>query len=183
MITNSISGFSSIILTSLRHGVESIDQHEAEISKCDEEEIMAFRESSIITISSYKFKVLALLHVSKNPFTKAIFRSRTNDQNISDNQFYDMVGELSNVFSGKVKREVEQMYPYLGMSTPNLLTHQSFELLSKEDYQSKTHGKVRIDNHNILGASLLFSKSDDISLRFPKAKGDNSSLGELEFFE
>ncbi|PCK01959.1 MAG: hypothetical protein COA42_22590 [Alteromonadaceae bacterium] len=193
MGNNILAGLNSIGMTSLGHGMSYIKQREARVIHCtNAEPFRGFLEFTLITLASYKFRVLATIHFSNDSFTK-YFTHGVSDPEVTANQsycvpdaqFYDTLGEMANEITGKVKRELETVFPYLGMSTPNRLPHQGFELLMREEYQAESHTKVIFNDQCVLGLSLLFAQTEELDFELPLSSSGNDSglsLGELELF-
>lgn len=193
MGNNILTGLSSIGVSSLAHGMAYIKQSEARVVRCaNDEPFRGFLELTLITLASYKFRVLATIHFSNDALTQCFTHGLADtmtaagqDYRIPDAQFYDTIGEMANEISGSVKREFEAVFPYLGMSTPNRLPHQGFELMMQEKYQAQSHTQVIFNERCVLGLSLLFAQAEELDFELPLNSGGSDSgldLGELEIF-
>lgn len=145
----------------------------------------------VITISSFKFRVLCLLHLTLNKTTKQFVAdaSAIKTEELNQSAYLDYLLEMSNSFCGNLKRMLQSSCPPLGMSTPNLLDRTSLVFADVVDLTYSLHCGAIADYSEpaLFAASLLVSLQDknDFSLRHyqdieAESQVDNS--GELELF-
>jgi hypothetical protein len=143
----------------------------------------------IITISAFRFRLYCLLHLSlKAPIRQFVADcTGVKAADLNDNALIDYLLELSNSFSGNIKRNIQETCPPLGMSTPNLLGHGAllFDSVLKCDHQAHVSAYVASESLPLISASCLISRSHEVELELPEIQESDTSFdtsGELELF-
>lgn len=149
----------------------------------------------VLTISSFKFRVMCILHLSLDQNTRNFVANATNikPQELDESSFLDYLLELSNSLCGHLKRNLQGTCPPLGMSTPNLLERSSlvFEGILDIAHQAHASAMTAPNTPSLFSASTLVSLLDekDFEIQQYQSYGseeddetnvDNS--GELELF-
>lgn len=110
----------------------------------------------VLTISSFKFKIMCLLHHSMDAASRTFVAEATATklEDLEDSVYTDYLMEMSNSFCGNFKRHLQGSCPPLGMSTPNLLerTCLNFDNL-------KLAHCVHVRAQEAVGAPSLFAAS------------------------
>lgn len=77
----------------------------------------------VLTITSFKFKIMCLLHHSMDVANRTFVAEATATklEDLEDSVYTDYLMEMSNSFCGNLKRHLQSSCPPLGMSTPNFL--------------------------------------------------------------
>lgn len=130
----------------------------------------------VLTVASYRFRLLTIYHVDpKGPAVDYFGRSET------ERPFGDVFGEIGNICSGAMNRELGKHFPHLGMSTPYVLTSKCLSFLSalKPGYLSQH--RVEINGAVMLHVTLCLCAWGEIDFRVDAAAVDES-CGELELF-
>lgn len=145
----------------------------------------------VLTISSFKFRVMCLLHLTMNQSTRDFVAqaSGTKTEELDKSALLDYLLEMSNSMSGNLKRNLQDFCPPMGMSTPNLLER---SCLHFDDFVTFAHGAHAAAMHSYqsestFAASILVSikQEQDFDLKnyndYDYAE-DTDSGGELELF-
>ena len=105
-------------------------------------------------------------------------------ENLSEDTFYDYLGEMGNQFCGAFKRELGKVLPHLGMSTPNRLSNESLCHLKGLDCGHEVHVKVSTPDEITVYASLYVSTYGKDEFRLDDVPLEESPVetGELEMF-
>ena len=143
-------------------------------------------EFTMLTISSYDFRIFVLLHSS---CTSASLRYAADAlrmplEQLSTTRYYDFVGELGNRFCGAFKRDLGNCFPHMGMSTPNRMSGASLKHLKGLSFAYDIHVSAQANEEATFCASLLVSMYGTREFRLdklPKA-GDQVESGTMELF-
>lgn len=143
-------------------------------------------ELFMLTISSQLFRVIILMHFSRNElFERAVMEAlKINNNVLEADKFYDFVGEVGNAVCGAVKRELGRTVPSLGMSTPNRLSQECMKYIRSLKIDFQTHAEVLRDGERLFAASLYLCADHDLDYRVSVSapREDDVASGELEFF-
>ena len=91
------------------------------------------------------------------------------------------VGEVGYIFCGAINRDLSHHFPYLGMSTPNVLERQCIDYLDELDASFIRHFRVVINDGVTFHASLCVCDFADIDFQVDTTVVEESH-GELELF-
>ncbi len=158
-----------------------------EISTVSSGNVAKTAQFSMLTISSYQFKAITLLHFNRNTELQQYVKECLNIQSedLPDNRFYDYINELANNFSGLLKRILFELHNSLGMSTPNILDGCCSEFMNANGEAGKAYIKAKSHGKTLFYASFYLFTTTDLDLS-PIANWqphqDETVSGELEFF-
>lgn len=143
-------------------------------------------EFTLLTISSYDFRIFILLHSSCNgdALRYASDALHISQDQLTTTRFYDFVGELGNRFCGAFKRDLGYCFPHLGMSTPNRMNNASLKHLKSLSFANDIHVCAKAADGATFYASLLVSIYGTREFRLdklPKAC-DQVETGMMELF-
>ncbi len=170
---------------------ESIKDKNWDIRPCDSMADIEQGYSVVITISSFKFRVITLLHVNLDQQTRQLVADTagTKLQDLNDTDFIDYLFEMGNSLCGNLKRLLQNTCPPLGMSTPNLLPHASLAFDELLDLKHSAHVTARTSPNepSLFGASVLVALSHETNfvvdnISYTEASNDFDNSGELELF-
>lgn len=159
---------------------------EWEVTDYDCEGDLKMAEFFMLTISSQTFRVVVVLHFTRNEELMTYAASKvgnTGNKSLEADKFYDYLGEVGNAFCGAIKRELGKTVATLGMSTPNRLSHDCMKFLEvAQDLES--HACASLNGSRLLGASLFLYADEDLSYSVKRSVSDEEDVGsgELEFF-
>lgn len=91
-------------------------------------EVKEFPEKTIIvlTISSFLFRMLIIIHINEDVATTDYFKGGA-----SDKPLVDVVSEMGNMCCGAMNRELHRYFNHLGLSTPYVLSKASMAFLKE----------------------------------------------------
>jgi len=143
-------------------------------------------EFTMLTVSSYDFRMYVLLHSSCDPASMryAADALQMGAEQLSTIRHYDFLGELGNRFCGAFKRELGSCFPHTGMSTPNRLGNESLKHLRNSPCSSDTHVSARADDGTTFFASLFVSVYGTQQFRLDNLSKveEQVEVGALELF-
>lgn len=148
-----------------------------------------FNEFVLLTISSPLFRVLTVIHLNNDEATKAYVANKLNTtaDGLTDERFYDFIGELGNTFCGAMKRSLNNFIPSLGMSTPNRLESGSMKymLSQKPSFESFKH--IEINGQTLFECGIYVCNDTELDFDFTPFTTTSiaeveEDCGELEFF-
>lgn len=137
----------------------------------------------ILTVSSYLFRVMTLVYFTLDAKLKqhlAAINRRPVDE-LSEEEFLDVLGEVGNILCGAINRDLAQHFPYLGMSTPNFLDRHCIDFIDELGAGFVRHFEIVVNDSMKLYATLAVSEFADIDFRADTTVVEESH-GELEMF-
>jgi hypothetical protein len=147
----------------------------------------------LLTISSFKFRIMCLLHASMDGITRqfALDTSAGMAADLDDSGLKDWLLEMSNSFCGTLKRNLQSSCPPLGMSTPNFIERTSISHYSAITFAHSAHATAKAGDSGpaLFAVSALVSTAAPGAFRLdhyheftqhPTEEGESS--GELELF-
>lgn len=179
-------GLENLFLRHLSEALTTSAHTEWTVRHLDSHQEIQAQEFIILTVSSYDLRTFVLLHFSKNPASLS-YVSRALDTplaGLSDDTFYDYLGEVGNRFCGAFKRELGKALPHLGMSTPNRLGSESLCHLQGLPCGHDLHVEVRTPDDIVVYASLYVSTYGKEEFRIDDVPIEEAAVetGELEMF-
>lgn len=162
-------------------------------SRADALSEIPFEHCIVLTISSFRFKIMCLLHMNLDETNRQFVAEamRIKRGELQEEAYSDYLLEMSNSLCGTLKRHMQSSCPPLGMSTPNFLQRASLSIEHHPAPRYSVHARCR-DNQArtaLFAASLLvFSKQpNDFQLKhyneYVKDSNDEADAsGELELF-
>lgn len=145
----------------------------------------------VLTISSFKFRVMCLLHLNMNKLTKQFVAEAISikPEDLDETAYLDYLLEMSNSFCGNLKRMLQGTCPPLGMSTPNLLDRSclTFDNVFKMTHQQHCCAIADYSEPPIFAASVFVSLQNLQDFKLPhhqdiEAESEVDNSGELELF-
>lgn len=143
-------------------------------------------EFTMLTISSYDFRIFVLLHSSCSApsMRYAANALQMPLEQLTTPRYYDFLGELGNRLCGAFKRDLGNCFPHMGMSTPNRMRNESLKHLKNLSLAHDIHISAKASEEAIFCASLYVSMYGTRVFRLdnlPKAK-KQIDAGALELF-
>jgi len=137
----------------------------------------------ILTVSSYRFRLLTLVYFTLDDATRHHFGAinRAHPGDMDDQAVLDVIAECGNICCGTLNRELARHFPHIGMSTPNLIHRQSGRFLPSLSAAHLRHFRARLGDALTLHVSLCVSDCVDIDFRVDPQVAEEAT-GELELF-
>ncbi|TIH07666.1 hypothetical protein [Pseudomonas leptonychotis] len=147
----------------------------------------------VLTVSSFKFKIMCLLHLSMDAANRQFVADALGSpvEELQESEYSDYLLEMSNSFCGNLKRHLQSSCPPLGMSTPNFLDRHCFDGSISVQFAHSVHVRAQM----AVGAPSLFAASamvilkndGDLTLQHyhehvSEIDSEADSSGELELF-
>jgi len=126
--------------------------------------------------------MLVLIYFSPDELTKAHLASinRVDVTTMDTQTFFDVISECGNICCGSVNRDLAQVFPHVGMSTPNIVDKQCAHHLDVLGSSYQHHFAVTIPQGPRFHASLCLTEFEDLD--FDIQVPEQQSSGELEMF-
>ena len=144
------------------------------------------RRFVMLTVSSYDFRLLVLLHFFENAASIKYVADRLKlaDDDLPMPRYYDYLSEIGNNFCGSVKREMCQFYPHLGMSTTNHLGRESLMHAKSWPVEHESHVQaLTADGIEFYGSLYVSAFGDlDFDLQMSVKQEESVEMGALELF-
>ncbi|MBP9062655.1 MAG: hypothetical protein KBF81_02655 [Aquabacterium sp.] len=177
------TGFEFYVTNALKSAVVSSPDERVEVTLLDDNSEIKEEKLVILTVSSYLFRAITLMTFTLNPVTRrhltAIHHSSVDAMTEAD--YLDVIGEVGNIFCGALNRDLSHHFPYLGMSTPNVLERECGDHLDELNASHVQHFRVVVNDEVTFHASLCVCDFADIDFQADITVVDESH-GELELF-
>jgi CheY-specific phosphatase CheX len=143
------------------------------------------QEVIVLTISGHLFRLLVALVFNKDNQIRTEIEQAQNKKasEIDDEAFYDYMNEVGNVICGSLKRELHKATPSLGMSTPNLLKHDSFKYIDSMKIDDKGRFDIQVNQQSFFQIDYYLSAYGPLEIdQNIHIEEEETDSGELEFF-
>lgn len=134
----------------------------------------------VLTISSYLFRLLTMIHYTPDRATRAYF-----NRNSEERSFGEAFGEVGNLCCGQMKRDLGDHFMHLGLSTPYTLDGKCMAFLDLLKPTHLSQYEILINGNVPLHATLCLCAYGELDFR---ARTDTQrdeaavSTGALELF-
>ncbi len=137
----------------------------------------------MLTVSSYLFRAMVLINFTPDRHTKEYIARAANSKtsDMSDQSFYDAVAEFGNMCCGILNRELAQIFPHIGMSTPNIIETNCLAYLNRLSCAHIRHFKIELNGTCLFRVSLCVCTYADLDFSV-KDHEEVTSTGDLELF-
>jgi hypothetical protein len=180
---NAQDGFDHLLKQSLKAGLLKSAEDSCDISALDD--LSKIKESKIVvlTISSYLFRLMVLIYFTPDAAARAHFAGLNGMQahDVDEQSFYDAVGEFGNICCGILNRDLGQIFPHIGMSTPNIIDKNCSSYLSALGCGHIRHFMVDVNHRYSFPVSLCVCDHADLDFTVEVAE-EAATTGELELF-
>ena len=143
-------------------------------------------EFVLLTISSFHFRILVLLHFSamSTALNYVADALKQAPESLTTDGCYDYLAELGNQFCGEVKRIIGMHYPHIGMSTPMRLSNTSLPFVHNLKTCAATHVRAIRDDKDIFAGSIYLCTDDGFEFQVDSklAKVNQVQTSALELF-
>lgn len=170
----------------MRHGLQSglgCSAADARIRPLDRLDAGPATHMVVLSIASYAFKLIAAIHFSATPATRALVAQlchrAVEKQTAQD--FIDGLCEAGNLCCGAINRELGAYFTCLGLSPPQTLDVRSLPFLERLGCQYVRHYAIDADDGPLLRASLCAKAYEALDFHW-EAAAQTAVGGELEFF-
>lgn len=138
----------------------------------------------ILTVSSYLFRLMVILYFRPDGATRAYFNRNAAEGSpeLTDDEFYDRVGECGNVCCGSLNRDLGKQFPHVGMSTPNILDRDCIGYADLLGCGLMKHYKIDVEGGLTMYSSLCVADYGTVDFHVEPLAGDDEGVGELEMF-
>lgn len=176
-------GFDHILMQAMKSSLVSSSDDRCEVRILAESSEIKAKKTVILTVSSYLFRAIGLIHFTLNNPLKAHLAAinRANVEDMDEQAFLDVISECGNICCGSLNRELGNFYPHIGMSTPNVLDGNCLHYLQALDAGHVQHYEIRINDEITMHASLCVCDYADIDFTVDQTESTEDT-GELEMF-
>jgi hypothetical protein len=140
----------------------------------------------MLTISSFDFRLIVLLHFSTDTsaFGYVADNIKVPAEELTYARYQDYLSETGNLLCGTIKRLLFQIYPHLGMSSPNHLILESLKYVDSIKIDHSIHLNAQSESGAGFYGSLYISAVGNLD--FDPAviaeTEENIEMGALELF-
>jgi len=180
------TGFNQMLPRCLEESLRTEAHSTWQIQSITEPDQFKTQRFVMLTVSSYDFRLLVLLHFSENAASIKYVADRLKlaAADLPMPHYYDYLSEIGNNFCGAIKREMCQFYPHLGMSTPNHLGRASLVHAKSWPVEHESHVKAyTTDGFEFFGSLYVSAFGDlDFDLQMSVKQEESVEMGALELF-
>lgn len=172
-------GIDHIFTKSARKSLVLDQEDSCEINAVSGNEVRRINGESdavILTISSFLFKVLTILHIGDDEATRSYFLRKPDCKSVTE-----AFSELGNLCTGAMNHELLRYFPHLGMSTPYALKGKSLAYLPDLNPTHLSHHDIVINGQARLQATVCVCGYAPLDFSVDTSDTADSS-GELELF-
>ncbi|OWY30563.1 hypothetical protein [Herbaspirillum robiniae] len=175
-------GFDTLLQQALKASMVPSDAS-AEISVIDDIAAISEKKIVVLTVSSYLFRLMVMLHFSPDAATRGHFArlNRVDPSEMDDQGFMDAIAECGNLCCGILNRDLGRFFPHLGMSTPNVIDSHCAAYLQRLNAEHIRHFAIDVPESPRLHVSLCVSAYAEMDFAV-SADEQDVSTGELELF-
>ena len=180
---NACESFDHLLLQGIRSCLVNQESDSCDINVQDD--LTGSHEShlAVLTISSYLFRLMVLIHFSADDPTREHLAKLSNASvnDLNEQAFLDAICERANMCCGSLSRDLSQTFPHIGMSTPNIVDRQCASHLHSLNPGHKRHFKVTVNSTAQFHVTLCVSSYDKLDFVVDKSAAE-VHCGELEMF-
>jgi CheY-specific phosphatase CheX len=139
---------------------------------------------AMLTVSSYGFRILMLLHFNDDAATRVHFGALSGAVGgaSADERFVDIVKERGNLLCGALNRELAHFFPHIGMSTPCVLDRNAARHIDAVKPVWVHCYRAELSAAVALHLTLALCASTDLDFPFERRALVEPAAGELEMF-
>ena len=143
------------------------------------------RKIVILTVSSYLFRLMAIVYFRPDAATRALFDSAAEEgaPPLGDQELLDRIAECGNICCGTLNRDLGRHFPHVGMSTPNIIDTDCMRYVDLLGCGLVKHYRLRLGDELTMHASLCVTDYGTVDFHVePRLEEEEVSTGELEMF-
>lgn len=178
------AGFDNMVMLGMKAALTPSSDEVTELIAVPDLRLPPESHAAILSIASLTFRMLIVLHFSHTPATRRHFArlSRQQVEEMSDQSFVDAICEAGNLCCGGVNRDLGTIFPWVGMSTPNIVDSRCTAHLGVLKYGHLQHFRISSTDSPPLFVTLCVSESEDLDFDFQLPDIAEQGTGELEMF-
>ncbi len=177
------ASFDRLMVSSLKTGMP-VAGASVEVSPYETPERIGAQKIVVLTVSSYLFRLMAILYFRRDADTRAYFNRTAGEGTpaLGDDEFHDRVAECGNVFCGALNRELGAHFPHVGMSTPNIIDKDCMQYVDLLRCSLVKHYRIVLAGELTMYASLCVADYGTVDFHVDPAAVADVDTGELELF-
>jgi hypothetical protein len=175
--------FEFFAMQALKNALPASSDDVCEVSLIEDTSRIKGKRLVVLTVSSYLFRAITMVYFTLDKQLKQHLAAinRRPVEELGEDEFLDVLGEVGNIFCGALNRDLAQHFPYLGMSTPNFLDRHCVDYIDELGAGYVRHFEVVVNGGLTLHATLAVNEFADLDFRADTNVAEESH-GELEMF-
>ena len=172
-----------LLVSSLKSGMP-IAGASVDVTPFESVALIGEKKIVVLTVSSYLFRVMAILYFKPDAATRAYFNrgAAQGAPALGDDEFHDRVAECGNVCCGALNRELGAHFPHVGMSTPNIIDKDCMKYIDLLGCGLVRHYRVVLAGELTMYASLCVASDGLLDFHVDPTGDATVDSGELELF-
>ena len=175
------ASFDRLLVASLRSGMGGAGVRVGSVASLER-----IRENRIVilTVSSYLFRLMAVLYFKPDAATRAWFGRGAEEgaPALGDDEFLDRVAERGNVVVGALNRELGAFFPHVGMSTPHIIDRDCMRYAELLACSLTRHYEIVLEGGPTLFATMCVADYGLVDFHVDATAEAAVDTGELELF-
>ena len=176
------SSLDQAMLQGLRNGLPLRPDLVLSAEPVDDLEACAATRLVMISVALYRTRLIHLIYFTPDAPTLAHFAEKAGrtPEEFGDQDLLDAIAEAANMACGTLSRELGQVFPQIGMSTPNMLHRASADHLPGLGGGYLQHYRIALTSGLVFFASLCVIEREELDFEL-KIEAPTDT-GELEMF-
>ena len=177
------ASFDRLLVSSLESGMP-MGGASVEVTPFESTALIGEKKIALLTVSSYLFRLMAILYFKPDAATRAYFNRNANEgaPALTDGEFHDRVAECGNVCCGALNRALASHFPHVGMSTPNIIDRDCMKYVDLLGCGLVRHYRVVLGGELTMHASLCVADYGHVDFHALPAVEAAIETGALELF-
>lgn len=181
--TRAKSGFDHMVMQGIKSSLVGPTDTLTSISTSPDLPDIQESKVVILTVASYLFRLMILIYFTPDEATQAHFAgiNKVAPEEMTDQAFTDAISECGNMCCGTFNRELGRVFPYIGMSTPNIVDSQCAAHLGLLEHGYLQHFTIDLNADTRFHVTLCVCEYEDLDFEVDIQR-EPESTGALEFF-
>ncbi|HEY4073224.1 MAG TPA: hypothetical protein VGM52_08980 [Herbaspirillum sp.] len=181
--THARDGFDHFLTRALKASLVASDDDVCDVRVVDALSEIDASTMVILTISSYLFRLMVMLHFTPDERTREhVARiNKMSAEEMNEQSFHDALAECGNICCGILNRDLGAIFPHIGMSTPNIIDTKCAAYLDMLNCGHIQHFEVNIADSPLFHVSLCVCDYADLDF-VVDVHEEAADTGELELF-
>lgn len=146
---------------------------------------MKEKHAVVLTITSYAARIVVAMYFKFDEATRAHFErlNRAEAGSFDEQRLIDALNECGNICAGALNRSLGEVFPHIGMSTPNLLSREAMAYVEALGPCHSRHFELKGLDQPYFASLFVRSYAPlDFHIELPSEDEAAADTGELEMF-
>lgn len=143
------------------------------------------KHAVVLTIASYSARIVVAMYFKLDAQTRSHFErlNRAEPGSFDEQRLIDALNECGNICAGALNRSLGEVFPHIGMSTPNLLSREAMAYVEALGPCHSRHFELQGLGQPYFASLFVRSYAPlDFHVELPDADEAAADTGEMEMF-